>query len=110
MQNFQRSNGLPVQEFAPLSGTVDKVLKTGDAYSVIGDIAEEGIETGFVVPAALLLVRDAMGAEDGVAHIVTESLRIGGDRDTICSIAMGLYGLSSEAQARERLAGLIIGR
>lgn len=109
VQNFQRNHGLPVQEFAPLSQAVDKVLKTGDAYSVIDDIAEEGIETRFVVPAALLLVRDAMESPEGVAHVVTESLCIGGDPDTICSIAMGLYGLARPEEARQSLAALEIG-
>lgn len=109
VQNFQRNNGLPMQEFAPLSQAVDRVLKTGDAYSVISDIAEEGIETRFVVPAALLLVRDAARDRGGIAHIVTESLRIGGDPDTICSIAMGLYGLSGDPELKDELGMLTIG-
>lgn len=108
VQNFQRNHGLSVQEFAPLSQAVDKVLKTGNAYSVIDDIAEEGIETRFVVPAALLLVRDAMESPDGVAHVVTESLRTGGDPDTICSIAMGLYGLARPEEAKGVLTALEI--
>lgn len=109
VQNFQRNNGLNIQEFAPLAQAVDKVLKTGDAYSVISDIAEEGIETRFVIPAALLLVRDAMESAEGVAHVVTESLRIGGDPDTICSIAMGLYGLAKPEAAKRVLGPLEIG-
>ena len=112
VQNFQRNNGLSVQEFAPLIQAVDKVIKTSDPYSVIGDIAEEGIETRFVVPAAMLLVERAMDTNDphnGVSLIVTESLRIGGDPDTICSIAMGLYGLAAGTAAQDALRAIKIG-
>lgn len=117
VQNFQRNNGLSVQEFAPLIQAVEKVLKTKDAYSVIGDIAEEGIETRFVVPAALLLVAGAIeetgetGDElAGISLIVRESLRIGGDPDTICSIAMGLYGLGAGERTLDALRSLKIGK
>lgn len=88
----------------------DKVRRTEDPYATITDIAEEGIETRFVVPAALSLVERAcqLSVDKGVAHVVEGSLLIGGDPDTICSIAMGLYGLVAGFDARQVLSSTLI--
>lgn len=88
----------------------EKVKQTSDPYATITDIAEEGIETRFVVPAALWLVEQACGlsADKGVAHVVEGALQIGGDPDTICSIAMGLYGLMGDSDVRQVLASTLI--
>jgi ADP-ribosylglycohydrolase len=40
---------------------------------------------------------------------VTDALEIGGDPDTICSIAMSLYGLFSPAPVRAVLQDMTIG-
>ncbi len=111
-QNFQRGQGWDVQDYPPLMPYVQKVLKTGDAYLTIHDIAVEGIETRFVVPAAILCVRDALALGDpqvGVERLVTQALEIGGDPDTICSIAMGLYGLFHPAGVVAALQNVTIG-
>lgn len=111
-QNFQRGQGWDVQDFPPVMPYIRKVLETGDPYLTIHDIAADGIETRFVVPAALLCVRDALaagGPQAGVDRLVTQALTIGGDPDTICSIAMGLYGLFDPAGVRATLADTFIG-
>ncbi|MBI2234638.1 MAG: ADP-ribosylglycohydrolase family protein [Micavibrio aeruginosavorus] len=111
-QNFQRGQGWEVQDFPPLMPYIHKVLETGNAYAPIHDIAAEGIETRFVVPAAFLCVRRGLESGDpeaGVAALVTSGLEIGGDPDTICSIALGLYGLFNPDATSEALAGLVIG-
>lgn len=117
VRSFQLKNGRPVQDFAPIRHALDAVFLRDDPYRSIADIEEEGIETRFVVPAALYLVRNACGfggtpegVRSGVEEIVTGSLRIGGDPDTICSIAMGLYGLRYPQLASQALAALRIGR
>lgn len=96
-QNFQRGQGWDMQDYPPLMPCINRVLASGDAYATIHDIVSEGIETRFVVPAAFFCVRQALahGADfrAGVETLVTSGLEIGGDPDTICSIAMGLYGL-----------------
>lgn len=112
-QNFQRGQGWDVQDYPPLMPYIHKVLATGDAYKTIHDIAAEGIETRFVVPAALLCVRQALaqGADfrAGVEALVTGGLHIGGDPDTICSIAMGLYGLFNPEGVATALQNVTIG-
>lgn len=116
-QGFQAGQGWPVQDFAPLMPQIARVLDSGDAYAPIHNLAAEGIETRFVVPAALLCLRDALdcGPDDpesvrrGVERLVVQGLKIGGDPDTICSIAMGLYGLFRPACAAGVLAGVEIG-
>ncbi|MCB9989887.1 MAG: ADP-ribosylglycohydrolase family protein [Rhodospirillales bacterium] len=84
---------------------VDSVFAADDPYATIKDISVEGIETAFVVPAALYLLKGACAAGDkaGVRHIIEGGLRIGGDPDTICSIAMGLYGAMRPEAAHQGL-------
>lgn len=111
-QNFQRGQGWQVQDFPPLMPYIRKVLETGNPYLTIHDIASEGIETRFVVPAAFLCVRDALApgsAQAGIEKVVTGALGIGGDPDTICSIAMGLFGLFSPSASVGALRGVNIG-
>lgn len=112
-QNFQRGQGWEVQDFPPLMPYIARVLDTGDAYGPIHDIAAEGIETRFVVPAAFLCVRRGLecGADAGagVEALITSGLEIGGDPDTICSIALGLYGLFQPEAASAALSRLVIG-
>lgn len=112
-QNFQRGQGWDVQDFPPLMPYIRKVLSTGEAYRPIHDIAAEGIETRFVVPAALLCVQQALAHDTdykaGVEALVTQALQIGGDPDTICSIAMGLYGLFQPEKIGAALAEVTIG-
>lgn len=112
-QNFQRGQGWEVQDYPPLMPYIRKVLETGDAYLPIHDIAAEGIETRFVVPAAFLCVRNALrhgsDVSKGVESLVTQALHIGGDPDTICSIGMGLYGLFNPVATRSALQDVMIG-
>jgi ADP-ribosylglycohydrolase len=112
-QTFQRGQGWDVQDYPLMMPSIYDVLETGDAYRTIRDIAADGIETRFVVPAAFLCVRDALarGADNraGVETLVTTALHIGGDPDTICSIAMGLYGLFHPEGVRNALADVMIG-
>lgn len=106
-ENFLRRHGLTPegQRIQPL---YEKVRLHEDPYATIEDIAEEGIETRFVVPAALWLVEQAAALPPpaGIAKIVEGALEIGGDPDTISSIAMGLYGQLAGAPAYAALAAV----
>lgn len=104
-ENFLRRQGHKAQG-RRIRDLYTLVQETSDPYATIADIREEGIETRFVVPAALWLVEQAsfLPADEGVAHIVEGALRIGGDPDTICSIAMGLYGLLAGDKAAAALS------
>ena len=93
--NFQKGQGWTPDNFQPFAPLIAQVLKTNNPYVTIESIEEEGIETRFVVPAAILCLRDGLKIDDdmgGLAHIISKGLEIGGDPDTICSIASGLYG------------------
>lgn len=105
--DFLQRNGLQGtgQRIKPL---YEKVRQTRDPYATITDITAEGIETRFVVPAALWLVEQAAALPPrvGVTKIVEGALHIGGDPDTICSIAMGLYGALAGKPAYDALAAV----
>ena len=89
---------------------IRRVLKNGDPYQTIESIERDGIETRFVVPAALLCVERALAqakAGAGVETLITTGLEIGGDPDTICSIGLGLYGLF-RPETKEILGNFVI--
>jgi ADP-ribosylglycohydrolase len=112
-QTFQRGQGWGAQDFPPIMPLTRKVLETGNPYLTIHDIENEGIETRFVVPAAFLCVKKGLEKGDdiraGIETVMTEGLRIGGDPDTICSIALGLYGLFHPAMTCDMLGQITIG-
>ena len=92
---------------------MQKTLSTNNPYASIKDIAEEGIETRFVVSAVAFVlssVFDAGRPEEGIPRLITEALEVGGDPDTICSIALSLYGLRWPEQSKTVLDELEIGR
>lgn len=94
---FLRAHGLEEDQVTcpQMRGHCASVFLKKDAYATISDIAEEGIETRFVVPAALYVTARAAAFEDeeqAVKSLVERGLKIGGDPDTICSIAMGMLG------------------
>jgi ADP-ribosylglycohydrolase len=112
-QNFQRGQGWAVQDFPPVMPLIRQVLETGNPYLTIHNIEDEGIETRFVVPAAFLCVKRGLDRGNdvraGIETVITEGLHIGGDPDTICSIALGLYGLFRPAATRAALESISIG-
>lgn len=105
--DFLQRHGLAPQgqRIRPL---YEKVRLQEDPYATIEDIAEEGIETRFVVPASLWLVEQASSLPPaaGIVRIVEGALEIGGDPDTICSIAMGMYGQLAGKPAYDALAAV----
>ncbi len=98
LKDFLGQQTLPPvpEDYTPLNTIIDHVLDACDPYASITDIQEEGIETRYVVGAAahiLASVHDNAQTGVTIPKIVTDSLRIGGDPDTICSITTSLYGL-----------------
>ncbi|MCB9963507.1 MAG: ADP-ribosylglycohydrolase family protein [Rhodospirillales bacterium] len=103
--DFHADNGLPSQleTVPPFEQFIQDTLSADDPYATICDIAEEGIETRFVVGAVMHVLRqiwDRGMPEQDIPYLVAKSLEIGGDPDTICSIAMGLYGLRWPNESR----------
>jgi len=70
------------------------VLETKNPYYQVVLDGQEGIETRFVVPAAILIVSqtNGMSPDKALRQVVEKAFSIGGDPDTIASISMGILG------------------
>lgn len=103
---FLEKNALPNPKDIKPSASVHEVLESSDPYSVIKTIEKEGIETHFVVACAMLVLNEIerKNPENGAVYIILRALEIGGDPDTIASIAMGLYGLWQTDRCEGELA------
>ena len=103
---FLKENNLPHDDTISVLDACDVVMKTRDPYAAIKDIAEEGIDTHYVVSSALLILDEmnaGKGGDDPAAYLIERGLKIGGDPDTVCSIAMGLAGLLWPDKLKSRL-------
>ena len=112
VREWQKMVGVTPQDFAPFYHAVTAVLDKNDPYATITDIAIDGIETRFVVPAcayALQPLWDNGNPESDIPRLITHSLEIGGDPDTICSIALALYGLRWPQSSRRFLESVNLG-
>ena len=90
------NNNLPVKKDQSVTGAIIKVLDSGNPYRVTDDMKQDGIESHFVVSSVFLIlseIEEQKLERDGARYIVERALKIGGDPDTICSIAMTLYGI-----------------
>lgn len=82
----------------PTSGSIeDRMLKVFDSENPcwgVESMGTEGIETRFVIPAAIWVATQAvdLSAREALRYIVEQAIAIGGDPDTIGSIAMGIVG------------------
>lgn len=113
IQNFQKEYGSTVQKGQTIIESVQAVLKSGNPYINIDDIADDGIETHFVVSSVMLVLKNTDKKAPGLKafqEMIIESLRIGGDPDTICSIASSLYGLLHHATIKAEVDALWIGQ
>lgn len=91
-----KDHNLPVKNDQSVTGAVIKVLSEKNPYAVTEDMKGDGIESHFVVSSVFLILSEIeeQGLQQtGARHIVERALKIGGDPDTICSIAMSLYGI-----------------
>ncbi len=105
---FLKTNGAKIPPPSAEKTRPSILIKNADIYAQITDIETEGTQTRFVVPAALMILQRAlsMDTKSAVRHIACESLRVGGDPDTICSIAMGLFGAFRPDETRETLSAI----
>jgi ADP-ribosylglycohydrolase len=73
---------------------MEGVFAADDPLWGVHDMEAEGIETRFVIPAALLLALRALERTPASAlrYLVEETIAIGGDPDTIGSISVGVTG------------------
>tara|TARA_B100001750_G_scaffold240385_1_gene250022 strand:- start:682 stop:1656 length:975 start_codon:yes stop_codon:yes gene_type:complete len=102
-----RKYNVPVKKDQSVTGSVIKVLDTQNPYAVTDDMKEDGIESHFVQSSVMLILSQIMdkGMEkNGAQYVVEQSLKIGGDPDTICSIAMSLFGLQHPDLAKFSLS------
>lgn len=82
----------------PPNGSIEdrmvKVFDSGDPCSGVESMATEGIETHFVIPAAIWVAMQAvdLSPSSALRHVVEQAIAIGGDPDTVGSIAMGIVG------------------
>ncbi len=84
-------------ELPPVQGIADRmasVFLADDPLWDVDDMETEGIETRFVIPAAVLLALRALEQTPSSAlrYLVEETITIGGDPDTIGSISLGVAG------------------
>ncbi len=111
--DFQKTAGRKPEPHTALNHFVSKVLEQDDPYASIDNIVEEGIETRFVVGAVahvLSSLHDRGSVDKDIPSLITRSLEIGGDPDTICSIAMSLYGLRWPNESRQFLNDVDFGK
>lgn len=100
-----RQGGAMAREFIkrevgelPPNGSIDdrmvKVFDSQDPCSGVESMATEGIETRFVIPAAIWVATQAidLSPSSALRYVVGQAIAIGGDPDTIGSIAMGIVG------------------
>jgi hypothetical protein len=73
---------------------VRDVQRSGNPAFGITDWYAEGITTRFVIPAAMQIAADALplGPAGALRHVVEQGIAIGGDPDTLGSLAMALVG------------------
>jgi hypothetical protein len=100
-----RQGGTMAREFAerevgqlPPGGSIEdrllKVLDSRDPCWGVESMAKDGIESHFVIPAAISVAMQAikLSPASAVRYVVEQAISIGGDPDTIGSIGMGIVG------------------
>ena len=86
-----------VSQLPPGGSIEDRMLNVFDSRdpcSGVESMATDGIESRFVIPAAIWVAMQAVDLSPGSAlrYVVEQAIAIGGDPDTIGSIAMGIVG------------------
>lgn len=116
-QGWTMARDFIAQEIGPVSvnGSIEErmqhVFESGDPCWGVEDMAAEGIETRFVIPAAVLVATQAteLSAREALRFIVEQAIAIGGDPDTIGSIAMGIAGAYLGERLSEQIDVVIAG-
>jgi len=84
----------PLPSIGGIAERMERVFAADDPLWSVEDMEAEGIETHFVIPAALLLALRVVERPPAspLRYLVEETIAIGGDPDTIGSISMGVTG------------------
>lgn len=109
--SWLRENNLPLKKDQSVTGAVIRVLDTGNPYAVTENMKEDGIESHFVVSSVMLIlseIEEKNLERIGARYIVERGLEIGGDPDTICSIAMAMYGVQYADFAKHSLSEIYL--
>ena len=105
------NHNIPSKKDQSVTGAIIKVLDSGDPYNITDNMEQDGIESHFVVSSVMLILSEIerKGLErDGARYVVEQSLKIGGDPDTICSIAMAMYGVQYPEFAKLTLSEIFL--
>lgn len=101
-----KSAGLAVPSYKRIDEVMTQVFEAGDAYHRMGS-GDSLVSAAFVVPAVFVVLAKALTANEFVRSILEEAFAIGGDPDTIASIAMSLGYLLRPAQVTAETDGLL---
>jgi len=108
---FLKNIGLPIKKDQSVTGAVIKVLDSQDPYHVTDNMKEDGIESHFVLSSVMLILSEIVNnnlEKNGARYVVERALKIGGDPDTICSIAMAMYGIQHPDFAKFSLSSIML--
>jgi len=109
--DWLRKHNIESKKDQNVTSAVLKVLDSQNPYKVTDDMKTDGIESHFVVSSVMLILQEIENKNlerDGARYIIERGLKIGGDPDTICSIAMAMYGVQYAEYAKMTLSEIYL--